>query len=55
VEEPFLIRNFIVFRHLCRLKSSEQGFVIAGFYEDKGEELLDQVTEPFIATQAMKI
>ncbi len=33
----------------------EAGFVIAGFYEDKGEELLDQYTEIFLATRAVKI
>jgi len=30
------------------------GLVIAGFYEDKGEEKLDVYTEPFIATLAVK-
>jgi len=30
------------------------GFVIAGFYEDKGDELLDQYTEVYIATRAVK-
>jgi SAM-dependent methyltransferase len=30
------------------------GFVIAGFYEDKGEALLDPYTEVFIATKAVK-
>jgi len=33
----------------------EAGFTIAGFYEDKGEELFDQFTEIFIATRAIKI
>lgn len=33
----------------------EAGFVIAGFYEDKGEELLDQFADIFIATRAIKI
>lgn len=32
----------------------EAGFVIAGFYEDKGEELLDRFTDIFIATRAIK-
>ncbi len=32
----------------------EAGFVIAGFYEDKGDEILDQFTEIFIATRAIK-
>ncbi len=31
------------------------GFVIAGFYEDKGEELLDPLTDIFIATKADKM
>jgi hypothetical protein len=31
------------------------GFVIAGFYEDKGEELLDSLTDIFIATKAVKM
>ena len=31
------------------------GFVIAGFYEDKGGDLMDQFTEPFIATRAIKL
>jgi len=30
------------------------GFVIAGFYEDKGEALLDEYTDVFIATRAIK-
>lgn len=33
----------------------EAGFVITGFYEDKGEELLDHLTEVFIATKAVKL
>jgi SAM-dependent methyltransferase len=33
----------------------EAGFVLVGFYEDKGEELLDQFTESYIATRAIKI
>jgi SAM-dependent methyltransferase len=32
----------------------EAGFVIAGFYEDKGEDLLDPFTDIFIATRAIK-
>jgi len=32
----------------------EAGFVITGFYEDKGGDLLDQLTDPFIATRALK-
>ena len=32
----------------------EAGFVIAGFYEDQGEELLDKFTDIFIATRALK-
>lgn len=32
----------------------EAGFVISGFYEDKGEELLDDFTNSFIATKAEK-
>ena len=31
------------------------GFVIAGFYEDGGEEFLDPLTESFIATRAIKL
>ncbi len=31
------------------------GFVIAGFYEDKGEELLDQFTDVYLATRAIKM
>jgi ubiquinone/menaquinone biosynthesis C-methylase UbiE len=30
------------------------GFLIAGFYEDKGEALLDKYTDVFIATKAVK-
>lgn len=30
------------------------GFLIAGFYEDRGEPLLDQLTDSFIATRAIK-
>ena len=30
------------------------GFVIAGFYEDQGEPLLDQLTDTFLATRAIK-
>lgn len=33
----------------------EAGFIISGFYEDKGEELLDEFTNTFIATKAEKI
>jgi ubiquinone/menaquinone biosynthesis C-methylase UbiE len=32
----------------------EAGFLIAGFYEDKGGDLLDPYTEPYIATRAIK-
>jgi ubiquinone/menaquinone biosynthesis C-methylase UbiE len=31
------------------------GFLIAGFYEDKGEALLDKYTDIFIATKAVKL
>lgn len=31
------------------------GFLIAGFYEDKGEALLDKYTDIFIATNAVKL
>jgi hypothetical protein len=30
------------------------GFVIAGYYEDKGEPLLDAYTDAYIATRAIK-
>jgi hypothetical protein len=30
------------------------GFLIAGFYEDQGEPLLDQITDSYIATRAVK-
>jgi hypothetical protein len=30
------------------------GFLIAGFYEDRGDPLLDQLTDSFIATRAIK-
>ena len=33
----------------------DAGFHITGFYEDKGEPLLDQYTEVFIATRAEKL
>ena len=33
----------------------EAGFIISGFYEDKGEELLDEFTSTFIVTKAEKI
>ncbi len=33
----------------------EAGFVIAGFYEDKGDEILDQFIDRFIATKAIKL
>jgi SAM-dependent methyltransferase len=33
----------------------EAGFVIAGFYEDSGDEILDQFTDRFIATKAIKL
>jgi len=32
----------------------EAGFIISGFYEDKGEELLDKFTSTFIVTKAEK-
>ena len=32
----------------------EAGFLIAGFYEDKGDEIFDRFTEVFIATRAVK-
>ncbi|MGD0707102.1 MAG: class I SAM-dependent methyltransferase [Anaerolineaceae bacterium] len=31
------------------------GFLIAGFYEDKGEELLDAYVDSYIATKAIKV
>jgi len=31
------------------------GFLIAGFYEDKGEELLDKYVDSYIATKAVKV
>ena len=33
----------------------EAGFIISGFYEDKGKELLDEFTSTFIVTKAEKI
>jgi hypothetical protein len=33
----------------------EAGFLLAGFYEDKGEALLDKYTDVFIATKAIKL
>jgi len=33
----------------------EAGFIVSGFYEDKGEELLDKFTSTFIATKAEKV
>jgi len=33
----------------------EAGFIISGFYEDKGEDLLDEFTNTFIATKAEKV
>lgn len=33
----------------------EAGFVISGFYEDSGEEILDQLVDRFIATMAVKL
>ncbi len=33
----------------------EAGFVISGFYEDSGEDLLDRFTDSFIATMATKL
>jgi ubiquinone/menaquinone biosynthesis C-methylase UbiE len=33
----------------------DAGFIIAGFYEDKGEALLDKFADIFIATRAIKI
>ena len=32
----------------------DAGFVISGFYEDKGEDILDKYTDTFIATKAEK-
>ena len=31
------------------------GFLLAGFYEDKGEELLDAYVDSYIATEAIKV
>jgi len=31
------------------------GFLLAGFYEDSGEDILDRLIEPFIATMAVKL
>ena len=31
------------------------GFVLTGFYEDKGGDLLDKFTDTFIATNALKL
>jgi SAM-dependent methyltransferase len=31
------------------------GFLLAGFYEDKGEELLDAYVDSYVATEAIKI
>ena len=33
----------------------DAGFVLTGFYEDKGGDLLDKFTDTFIATNALKI
>jgi len=33
----------------------EAGFIISGFYEDKGKELLDEFTSTFITTKAKKV
>ena len=33
----------------------EAGFIISGFYEDKGEELLDEFTSTFMVTKAEKV
>jgi len=33
----------------------EAGFIISGFYEDKGKELLDEFTSTFIVTKAEKV
>jgi SAM-dependent methyltransferase len=33
----------------------DAGFVISGFYEDKGGDKLDQFTDPYIATRAVKL
>lgn len=33
----------------------EAGFAITGFYEDKGEDIMDKYTDTFIATRALKI
>jgi len=33
----------------------EDGFIVSGFYEDKGEELIDKYTSTFIATKAEKV
>jgi SAM-dependent methyltransferase len=33
----------------------EAGFLIAGFYEDRGEPLLDQLTDSYIVTRAIKV
>ena len=33
----------------------DAGFIISGFYEDKGEELLDQFVDSIIATKATKL
>ena len=32
----------------------DAGFVLTGFYEDKGGDLLDKFTDTFIATRALK-
>ncbi len=33
----------------------DAGFVISGFYEDKGDDLLDRFIDPYIATRAEKL
>ena len=33
----------------------DAGFVISGFYEDEGDELLDKLTDMFVATKALKM
>jgi len=33
----------------------EAGFILAGLYEDKGKEIVDQFTDTFIVTRAIKV
>jgi len=33
----------------------DAGFVLTGFYEDKGDDLLDKFTDTFVATNALKM